>query len=232
MDTPYRKIVLDGLWHNNPGLVQLLGLCPLLAVSNSAINALSLGAATILVMMGTNAAISFIRHWVRAEIRLPIYVMVIASIVTAVELAMNAFMHDIYQVLGIFVALITTNCIVIARAESFASKHNVARSVVDGFMMGLGGALVLFVLGSLREIIGHGTWFAGAEKVFGASAHFLSLKMVENYDGVLLAILPPGAFILLGFIIAIKKSIDKRQQLAAASARKKQVPADSQPIAT
>lgn len=229
MDTPYRKIILDGLWHNNPGLVQLLGLCPLLAVSNSAINALSLGIATILVMLATNSAISFIRHWVRSEIRLPIYVMVIASIVTAVELAMNAYFHDLYQVLGIFVALITTNCIVIARAESFASKHGVAKSAADGFTMGLGGALVLFVLGSLREVIGQGTWFAGVDKVFGPSFSFLSLQVAEQYDGVLLAILPPGAFILLGFIIAIKKSIDRRQQLAAV-ASKKQVRTDSQPI--
>jgi electron transport complex protein RnfE len=206
----YRKIALEGLWHNNPGLVQILGLCPLLAVSGTVINALGLGIATALVLTGSNVAVSSIRHWVRPELRIPVFVMVIASLVTIVELSMKAWFYELHQILGIFIPLIVTNCVIIARAESFASKNNIARSFTDGFMMGLGFTLVLVTLGALREIIGQGTLFANANLMFGDGAKWMTITLVEHYRGFLLAILPPGAFIGLGLLIAIKNRIDKR----------------------
>lgn len=210
MESSYRKILADGLWHNNTGLVQLLGLCPLLAVSGTVVNALGLGLATTLVLMGSNSTVSLIRNLVRPELRIPAFVLVIASIVTAVELAMKAFMYDLYMVLGIFIPLIVTNCVIIARAESFASKNNVSRSAIDGLAIGLGFTAVLLVLGGVREVLGHGTLFANFELMFGPGAEVLKITFIEDFRGFLLAILPPGAFIGLGLIIAIKHKIDKR----------------------
>ncbi len=220
-NTPsYRQIVLDGLWHNNPGLVQLLGLCPLLAVSSSFINALGLGLATTLVLIGSNVTVSLIRNWVREELRIPVFVMVIASFVTVIELAMNAYLHDLYKVLGIFIPLIVTNCVIIGRAEAFASKHSVQRALVDGLMMGLGFTLVLLAIGGLREIIGQGTLFSQAELMFGSAFEDARMVLIEDYRGFLLAILPPGAFIVLGLLIALKNTIDNhlaRQQTRRAT---------------
>jgi len=209
-DISIRKLTFDGLWANNPGLVQLLGLCPLLAVSATFVNALGLGLATILVMVGSNVTVSLIRNLVRSELRIPVYVMVIASFVTAVELLMNAYYHELYKILGIFIPLIVTNCIIIARAESFASKHNVAYSAYDGFIMGLGFTLVLLAIGGVREIIGQGTLFAGAHLMFGPAFEGVQLTLIEDYRGFLMAVLPPGAFLVLGFLIAIKNNIDAR----------------------
>ena len=209
-DISIRKMTFDGLWANNPGLVQLLGLCPLLAVSATFVNALGLGLATILVMVGSNVTVSLIRNLVRPELRIPVYVMVIASFVTAVELLMNAYYHELYKILGIFIPLIVTNCIIIARAESFASKHNVAYSAYDGFIMGLGFTLVLLAIGGVREIIGQGTLFAGAHLMFGPAFEGVQLTLIEGYRGFLMAVLPPGAFLVLGFLIAIKNNIDAR----------------------
>ncbi|NOZ52593.1 MAG: electron transport complex subunit E [Gammaproteobacteria bacterium] len=216
MSTDIRKISLDGLWHNNPGLVQLLGLCPLLAVSNTAINALGLGLATTLVLIGSNATVSAIRHIVRPELRIPVFVLVIASFVTIIEYLTKAFFYDLFTILGIFLPLITTNCAIIARAEAFASKNNVFHSLIDGLMMGLGFAAVLLLLGALREIIGQGTLFADAHLMFGENARWLTITFIEDYRGFLLAILPPGAFLGLGFIIAGKNYIDKQQKRKAA----------------
>ena len=212
MDDGYRRITLDGLWSNNQALVALLGLCPLLAVSNTLINGLGLGLATTLVLVLSNTSVSVIRHWVRPEIRLPVFVLIIASFVTTVELVMNAYFHGLYKVLGIFIPLIVTNCAIIGRAEAFASRNPVPRALVDGLAVGIGFTLALVVLGGGRELIGQGTLFDGAQLMFGEAARDWRWSLGEDYPGVLLAILPPGAFIGLGFMIALKNIIDKRLQ--------------------
>jgi electron transport complex protein RnfE len=202
---------MDGLWHNNPALVQVLGLCPLLAISNNTVNALGLGLATLLTLVVSNTLVSLIRHWVRPEVRLPVFVLVIASVVTAIELAMNAWLHGLYIVLGIFLPLIVTNCIVIARAEGFAARHDVGRAAFDGLMMGLGFALVLVALGVMRELLGQGTILANAHLMFGEWGHVLTLHVIPDYHGFLLAILPPGAFLALAVLIAAKNALDQRR---------------------
>ncbi|WP_419583509.1 electron transport complex subunit E [Thiolapillus sp.] len=206
----YPEIVKNGLWNNNQALVALLGLCPLLAVSNTLINGLGLGLATTVVLILSNGTISFIRNWVRQEVRLPVFVLVIASFVTAVELVMNAWFHDLHKILGIFIPLIVTNCTIVGRAEAFASRNPVPQSMVDGLSMGMGFTLVLMTLGGLREFIGQGTILSGIHLMFGEAARGLSLSMGEDYHGLILAILPPGAFFGLGLLIALKHLIDKR----------------------
>ena len=204
------KIVKDGLWGNNVALVQLLGLCPLLAVTGTFINGLGLGLATLLTLVVSNVSVSTIRQWIRPEVRIPVFVLIIASIVTTIELAMNAWFHELFLILGIFIPLIVTNCSIIARAEAFASKNSILDSALDGFMMGLGFLLVLVTLGSLREIVGFGTLFANAHLLFGEGAKSMVLTLGDDYPGFLLAVLPPGAFIGLGLLIAIKNHLDKR----------------------
>jgi Na+-translocating ferredoxin:NAD+ oxidoreductase subunit E len=208
-DHSYRQIVTDGLWHNNQALVALLGLCPLLAVSNTAINGLGLGLATTAVLVASNGTVSLIRNLVRPEVRLPVFVLVIASFVTAIELGMNAYFHELYKILGIFIPLIVTNCTIIGRAEAFASKNNFSRSLLDGLSIGIGFTLVLMTLGGMRELVGQGTLFDQAQLMFGDIAQGLTLK-IENFPGMLVAILPPGAFIGLGLMITAKNLIDKR----------------------
>ncbi len=215
MAESYADIAKDGLWHNNPGLVQLLGLCPLLAVTATLINGLGMGLATTAVLVASNVTVSAIRNVVRSEIRVPVFVLVIASFVTAVELAMNAYLHELYKVLGIFIPLIVTNCSILGRAEAFASKNNIPRSFLDGLTMGLGFTGVLVVLGAMRELAGNGTLFAKANLMFGDAARHLLVHVIPNYDGFLLAILPPGAFLGLGFLIAFKNVIDRRAQRRA-----------------
>ena len=205
----WKEIFTQGIWKNNPAVVQLLGLCPLLAVSSTATNALGLGLATMLVLTCTNTVISLFRKYIPNEIRIPIYVMIIATTVTVVQLLMNAYTYTLYQSLGIFIPLIVTNCIVIGRAEAFASKNSLLHSVWDGFSMGLGMALSLTVLGALREIIGQGTVFDGIENLFGEQVKFLTLHIYHTDSSFLLFILPPGAFIGLGLLLAIKNRIDK-----------------------
>lgn len=204
----YQDIVQQGLWKNNPGLVQLLGLCPLLATSSNITNALGLGLATMLVLISTNLVVSLIRHQVPNEIRIPIFVMVIAAVVTAIEQLMHAYMFMLYQSLGIFIPLIVTNCIVIGRAEAFASKNPVLPAMADGFMMGAGFAAVLVALGAIREILGQGTLFDGANHLLGDWAAGLRIELFQTDSDFLLAILPPGAFMVLGLLIAIKNAID------------------------
>ncbi|MFA7593038.1 MAG: electron transport complex subunit E [Thiohalobacteraceae bacterium] len=208
----YGSIVRDGLWANNPGLVQLLGLCPLLAVTSNTINGLGLGLATALTLVASNVTVSLIRRLVRPEVRIPVFVLIIAAVVTVIELAMNAYLHELYLVLGIFIPLIVTNCNIIGRAEAFASKHDPGRALVDGLMMGMGFLLVLVVLGALRELIGQGTLLSQAHMMFGAGARDWTLHVIQDYRGFLLAVLPPGAFIGLGLIIALKNVIDGRLQ--------------------
>ncbi|MEW5755179.1 MAG: electron transport complex subunit E [Pseudomonadota bacterium] len=207
----YIGIAQDGLWKNNLIFVQMLGLCPLLAVSNTAINGLGLGLATLLVLTCSNVTVSLIRNLVRPEVRVSVFVVVIASFVTAIDLAMNAFLFELHHILGIFIPLIVTNCGIIGRAEAFASKHNVAESLVDGIMMGSGFLIALVVLGAVRELIGMGTIFSQAHLMFGEGAHWLTLHVIEDYRGFLLAILPPGAFICLGFLVALKNLLDQRK---------------------
>ncbi|HDL5699527.1 TPA: electron transport complex subunit E [Mannheimia haemolytica] len=206
----WKTIFADGVWKNNGALVQLLGLCPLLAVSNSVTNALGLGLATMFVLICTNITVSLFRKITPHDIRIPIYVMVIATVVTAVQLLMNAFAFPVYQSLGIFIPLIVTNCIVIGRAEAYASKNEVKFSAFDGFSMGLGMTFSLVVLGALREIIGNGTLFSGLDLLLGDWAKALRINVLHIDSGLLLAILPPGAFIGLGVILAVKNIIDKK----------------------
>lgn len=210
-ETSYGKIISNGLWTNNPAFVQLLGLCPLLAVSNTVINGLGLGLATTLTLVASNIMVSMIRHWVRPEIRIPVFVIIIASTVTVIELSMNAWFHELYLILGIFIPLIVTNCSIIARAEAFASKNTVTASLLDGLFMGLGFTAVLITLGAMRELIGLGTLFQQAHLMFGEVARGFSITVFDNYRGYLLAILPPGAFIGLGFLLAGKNIIDKKR---------------------
>jgi len=225
----YGKLVRDGLWDNNQALVALLGLCPLLAVTNSAVNGLGLGVATLVVLTLSNATVSLIRNLVRPEVRLPVFVIVIASFVTAVELSMNAWFHELYKILGIFIPLIVTNCAIIGRAEAFASKNNLRHAVVDGLAMGTGFTLVLTTLGAARELVGQGTLFAQADLMFGPWAEGLMLSLGEGFRGMLIAILPPGAFIGLGLMIAVKNIIDRRvaRRRAVVATPAEQAPAPS-----
>lgn len=217
----YKALASNGLWHNNPALVQLLGLCPLLAVTGTVTNALGLGLATLLVLVGSNITVSLVRTWVPNEIRIPVFVMVIATFVTLVELIMNAYTYDLFLSLGIFIPLIVTNCAIIGRAEAYASKNPWHLSAFDGAMMGLGFAAVLVLLGAMREIIGQGTLFDGAELLLGSWASSLRLQLFAVDYPLLLAVLPPGAFIGMGFIIAGKNWIDhKRQQKQQQPTRK------------
>ena len=206
----FKKISIDSLWTNNAGLVQLLGLCPLLAVTANVINGLGLGIATIITLTCSNLIVAFTRNWVRKEIRIPYYVLVIASIVTIIDLGMNAITPELHSVLGIFIPLIVTNCLIIGRAEAYASKNNIPSAAFDGFMMGLGFTLVLVALGAIREIFGSGTLFSGASIMFGSIADNWTLTLFDDYSGFLLAILPPGAFLVMGLLIAFKNVVDKR----------------------
>lgn len=206
----YREIIYQGLWKNNPGLVQVLGLCPLLAVSATITNALGLGLATTLVLIASNITISLIREYVPKEIRIPIFVMIIASFVTSVQLLMNAYVYELYQSLGIFISLIVTNCIIIGRAEAFASRNKVLPSAVDGLSMGLGFTSVLVTLGALREVLGQGTLFDGMELLLGEWASVLRIEVFHADTSFLLAILAPGAFIGMGFLMALKYVIDEK----------------------
>lgn len=205
----YQSIAKHGLWDNNPALVQLLGLCPLLAVSGSVVNALGLAIATLMVLTCSNAAISLIRRQISDAIRLPAFVMIIAAMTTLIELLMRAYTYDLYQLLGIFIPLIVTNCTVLGRAEAFASKNPLLPSMADGFSMGLGFGLVLVVIGALRELLGNGTLFADMHLLLGEGTRHWEIQVFgANYPGFLLAVLPPGAFIVTAFLIAIKNIID------------------------
>lgn len=216
----FRDIFHNGMWKQNTGVVQLLGLCPILAVSSSVVNAVSLGLATTLVMTLAGAAIAPIRNLVPNEARIPVFILIIAVLVTVVQFTMNAYMYGLYVVLGIFIPLIVTNCIVLARIEAFASKNPALESALDGFAMGLGLTAVLAVLGGIREIFGHGTLLSGIDLVFGEAAKSMVITVVPNYHGFLLAILPPGAFIALGMLIAGKNWLNLRaeQKLKGANA--------------
>ncbi|MDE3274103.1 electron transport complex subunit E [Pseudoalteromonas sp. G4] len=212
MTEQLRDIINQGLWKNNPALVQLLGLCPLLAVSATITNALGLGLATLFVLLGSNVTVAIVREWVPKEIRIPVFVMIIAAFVTMIELLMNAFSHELYLSLGIFIPLIVTNCAIIGRAEAFASKNSVPLAAFDGLMMGLGFLIVLVMLGAMRELLGQGTLFDGAHLLLGDWAKVLRIEVMKTDTQFLLAILSPGAFLGMGLLIALKNTIDAKQQ--------------------
>ena len=211
----YQTIVENGLWKQNPGVVQLLGLCPTLAVTTTMVNGLSLGIATALVMAASNAAVSPVRKFIPKEIRNPVFILIIAALVTMVDLSMNAFVHPLHNVLGIFIPLIVTNCIVLARVEAFAAKNPTLPSALDGLMMGLGLAGVLALLGGIRELIGKGTLLSGIDlaldPIFGTHAKTWVIHVIPDYHGFLLAVLPPGAFIGLACLIAARNWAELRK---------------------
>lgn len=210
----FNTIIKNGLWDNNPALVQLLGLCPLLAVTGTVVNAIGLGIATTLVLLGSNIAVSLIRNYVSDSIRLPAFVMIIASLVTCTELLMQAFTYELYEILGIFIPLIVTNCAILGRADAFARKNPILPAATDGLMMGIGFTAVLILLGAMREIIGQGTLFTGMDLIFGSVAADWGIQVFEDYPNFLFAILPPGAFVGMGLIIALKNVIDARIEAA------------------
>lgn len=220
----YKAIIQNGLWKQNPGTVQLLGLCPTLAVTSTAVNGLSLGIATAMVMALSNAAVAPVRRFIPEEIRIPVFILIIAALVTMVDLSMNAYVHGLHNVLGIFIPLIVTNCIVLARVEAFAAKNPTTPSMLDGFMMGMGLAMVLTLLGAMRELAGKGTVFSNLDLVFGPQAKAWFLHVIPNYEGFLLAILPPGAFIGLGLLIAGYNWAEQRRAAAEAVAAAVAVP--------
>ncbi len=218
-----KTLFVNGMWKNNPVLVQLLGLCPLLAVSSSVSNALGLGLATMFVLVGSNVVVSLVRHYVPKEVRLPVFMMVISALVTCVQILMNAFTYELYLSLGIFIPLIVTNCIIIGRAEAFAAKNPVVPAAIDGFWMSMGMTSVLVVLGAIREILGNGTLFDGADLLLGQWASVLRIELFSVDSNFLLALLPPGAFIAVGFLIAAKNWSDHRQSLKQPKQKKAQI---------
>jgi len=211
IEATHRQVFVDAAWRSNTGMVVLLGLCPLLAVSGTVINALGLGLATMLTLTASNLAVSLLRGLLRPEIRIPAFVLIIASVVTVIDLSMQAWFHELYLVLGIFIPLIVTNCAIIGRAEAFASRNPPLASAIDGLATGLGFCLTLVLLGALREVVGRGTLLADAELMFGDVGANLSLEVIPGHPGFLLAMLPPGAFIGLGLLVACRNWLQNRQ---------------------
>jgi len=212
MDIDYKLIIKEGLWSNNTVFAQQLALCPALAVTTTATNGLGMGLATTIALIITNVLISMSRGVVTQEVRIPVFVLLIATAVTIIDMTINAFLHDLYKVLGLFIPLIVTNCVILGRAESYASRHPVLPSIVDGMMTGLGFTFALVLLGACREILGSGTLFANASLLLGNTFAFLEITVIQNYKGYLIMILPPGGFLVLGFLMAGKRLIDNRNK--------------------
>lgn len=210
MSADYRRIARDGLWDNNVVFAQMLALCPLLAVTGTATNGLGMGLASTAVLVAANVIVSSLRHFISAEVRIPVFIVIIATLVTLVDMSLNAWLHELYKVLGLFIALIVVNCAILGRAEAFASKNPVAKSAADGLMMGLGFTLALVLLGGTREILGAGTLFAQASLLLGERFAFMELTLIADYKGYLLMALPPGGFLALGFLLAGKRVLDRR----------------------
>ena len=217
-NSSYQDITLNGLWKNNAALVQLLGLCPLLAMTGTVVNSLGMGVATIFVLVTSSLFVSLIRNIVSEAVRLPAFVMIIAASVTSIQLIMQAYTFELYQVLGVFLPLITTNCAILGRADAFASKNKPMAAAYDGLMMGLGFAAVMFLLGFLRELFGTGNVFSNMHLLFGEIARNWELNLFPGYPQFLYVVLPPGAFVFTGFMIAVKNYIDS--QIKAAKDRK------------
>ena len=216
-----KTVILDGVWHNNPALVQLLGLCPLLAITNTLVNGLALGLATTTVLVATNIIVSLIRGSLVPAARILLFVLIIASLVTIVDLLANAYLHDLHQTLGLFIPLIVTNCAILAQAEMFASRRTVGIAAVGGLSTGAGFTVALIALGSLREIAGRGTLFAGFDQLLGATAAGLQIDL--PFDGILVVALPPGAFFGLALLIALKNYLaHDRHDVSVTAARRAQ----------
>lgn len=213
MNNTLGGIMKDGLWNQNVVFAQLLAMCPAMAVTTSGTNGLGMGLATTAVLIVSNILVSMIRHTVSSQVRIPVFVVLIATLVTLVDMAMNAWLHELHKVLGLFIPLIVVNCAIMGRAEAFASKRAPGMAALDGLMMGIGFTLALMVLGGVREAIGQGTLFADASMLLGQHFAFLELRL-EGYRGVLLMILPPGGFLALGFLVAARQ-----RMLARARAR-------------
>ena len=210
MATDYRRIARDGLWDNNGVLAMLLGMCPSMAMTTSATNGLGMGLATAVVMAASNLLVSAFRKHITQEVRIPVFILIVAAMVTLVDLAMNAWMHELYKVLGLFIPLIVSNCLPLARLEAFAAKEAPLPALVDGIFMGLGFTLALTIIGAVREIIGSGTLFADASLLLGPTFHFLETRVMAADAGVLVMILPPGGFLVTGLLIVVKRMLDVR----------------------
>ena len=208
MATGYGRIARDGLWDNNGVLAMLLGMCPTMAMTTSATNGLGMGLATAVVMAASGGLVAAFRGYITQEVRIPVYILIVASMVTVVDLTMNAYMHDLYKVLGLFIPLIVSNCLPLARLESFASKEPVLPSLADGVFMGLGFTLALTAIGAVREILGAGTLFADASLLLGPAFKFMEVRVIPENMGILMMILPPGGFLVTGFLVVGKRMID------------------------
>ena len=211
----YGRITRDGLWDNNIVFAQILGMCPTMAVTSSATNGLGMGLATTAVLLAANVLVSSVRHLITPEVRIPVYIVLIATLVTLVDVSLNAWVHDLYKVLGLYIALIVANCAVLGRAEAFAQKVGVSEAALDGLMMGLGFTFALILIGGIREVIGAGTLFANAHLLLGSGFAFLETTIIPQYKGYLLMILPPGGFLVLGFLLAGKRVLDQRRAARA-----------------
>src|SRR5512142_1305667 len=213
----YGRIARDGLWDNNIVLAQILGMCPTMAVTSSATNGLGMGLATTAVLLASNAIISAVRDLISPDVRIPVYIVLIATLVSLVDVSLNAWAHDLYKVLGLYIALIVANCAVLGRAEAFAAKNGVGESAMDGLMMGLGFTLALTTIGGIRELLGAGTLFANAHLLLGPHFAFLEMTVIPDYKGYLMMILPPGGFITLGFLLAARRVYERRRAEKAAA---------------
>lgn len=210
MSTPYRTLCRDGLWNNNIVFAQMLGLCPLLAVTSTATNGLGMGLATLFVLISSNLIIALIRHIISPAVRIPVYIVIIATLVSLIDMLIHAFVYELYKVLGLFIALIVVNCAVLGRAEAFASKNTPQDAVVDALTMGLGFTWALVVIGGVREILGSGTLFANADLLLGSAFAFLEVTIIPDYKGFLIMVLPPGGFLAMGFLLVLKRWIDQQ----------------------
>jgi len=231
MSEDYRGILTDGLWRNNVAFVQILALCPLMAVTTTATNGLGMGLATTGVLLASNVLIASCRDLISQEVRIPVFVLLIAALVSLADMAINAWLHELYKVLGLFIPLIVVNCAVLGRAEMFASKRPIFASAVDGLAMGLGYTLALVVMGGCREILGSATLFAHASLLLGDSFAFLETTLIPKYKGFLLMLLPPGGFLVLGFLLAGKRAAERRWERRAASRSKVQAGVQQSPSA-
>ena len=206
----YARITKDGLWDNNIVFAQILGMCPTMAVTSSATNGLGMGLATTAVLLASNAIISAVRDLISPDVRIPVYIVLIATLVTLVDVSLNAWAHDLYKVLGLYIALIVANCAVLGRAEAFAAKVGVGEAAMDGLMMGLGFTFALTTIGGIREVLGAGTLFSNAHLLLGSSFAFLETTVIPDYKGYLMMILPPGGFIVTGLLVVVKRLLDLR----------------------
>ena len=217
MSIDTRQIINDGLWGNNIVFSQMLGMCPAMAVTTSGTNGLGMGLATTAVLVCANVIISSLRDFVSPQVRIPVFIVLIATLVTLVDMSLNAWMHDLYRVLGLFIALIVVNCAVLGRAESFASRNGIISSAIDGLGMGLGFTLALTAIGLIRELIGAGTLFSQASLLLGPNFAFLETTVVPDYGGVLMMILPPAGFLVLGLLLAAKQAYERRAKESPAT---------------